>query len=40
MRNKEKYLRLIKSYRNRGHLQANLDPLGMMEHKTVEDLEY
>ena len=33
-----KVIRLIKSYRNRGHLQANLDPLGMMEHKTVEDL--
>ena len=33
-----KVIRLIKSYRNRGHLKANLDPLGMMEHKTVEDL--
>ena len=33
-----KVIKLIKSYRNRGHLTANLDPLGMMEHKTVEDL--
>jgi len=33
-----KVIKLIKSYRNRGHLQATLDPLGMMEHKTVEDL--
>ena len=33
-----KVIKLIKSYRNRGHLQATLDPLEMMEHKTVEDL--
>ena len=29
---------LIRSYRQRGHLIANLDPLGMMERKYLEDL--
>ena len=33
-----KVIRLIQSYRNRGHLKANLDPLGMMERRLVEDL--
>ena len=33
-----KVIRLIQSYRNRGHLKANLDPLGMMERRIVEDL--
>ena len=31
-------IRLIQSYRNRGHLKAKLDPLGMMERRLVEDL--
>ena len=31
-------IRLIQSYRNRGHLKADLDPLGMMERRLVEDL--
>ena len=31
-------VRLIQSYRNRGHLKAKLDPLGMMERRLVEDL--
>ena len=34
-----KVIRLIQSYRNRGHLKANLDPLGMMERRFVEDLD-
>ena len=33
-----KLIRLIQSYRNRGHLKAKLDPLGMMERRLVEDL--
>ena len=33
-----KVVRLIQSYRNRGHLKAKLDPLGMMERRLVEDL--
>ena len=33
-----KVVRLIQSYRNRGHLKAKLDPLGMMERRFVEDL--
>ena len=34
-----KVIRLIQSYRNRGHLKAKLDPLGMMERRFVEDLD-
>ena len=34
-----KVIRLIQSYRNRGHLKANLDPLGMMERRIIEDLD-
>ena len=34
-----KVIRLIQSYRNRGHLKAKLDPLGMMERRVVEDLD-
>ena len=33
-----KVVRLIQSYRNRGHLKAKLDPLGLMERRLVEDL--
>ena len=33
-----KVVRLIQSYRNRGHLKAKLDPLGMMERREIEDL--
>ena len=33
-----KVIRLIQSYRNRGHLKAKLDPLGMMDRRFVEDL--
>ena len=33
-----KVIRLIQSYRNRGHLKAQLDPLGMMERREIEDL--
>ena len=33
-----KVIRLIQSYRNRGHLKAKLDPLGMMERRVIEDL--
>ena len=33
-----KVVRLIQAYRNRGHLKAKLDPLGMMERRLVEDL--
>ena len=32
-------IRLIQSYRNRGHQRANLDPLGMMERNIIEDLD-
>ena len=33
-----KGIALIRAYRIRGHLIANLDPLGMMERKYLEDL--
>ena len=33
-----KVIRLIQAYRNRGHLNAKLDPLGMMERPYIEDL--
>ena len=33
-----KVIRLIEAYRNRGHLNAKLDPLGMMERPSIEDL--
>ena len=33
-----KVIRLIQSYRNRGHQQANLDPLGLMIREKIEDL--
>ena len=33
-----KVIRLIQSYRNRGHLKAKLDPLDMMERRVIEDL--
>ncbi len=33
-----KAIALIRAYRTRGHLIANLDPLGMMERKYLEDL--
>ena len=33
-----KVIRLIQAYRNRGHLNAKLDPLGMMERPSIEDL--
>ena len=33
-----KVIRLIQSYRNRGHLKAKLDPLGMMERRVIEYL--
>ena len=33
-----KVIRLIQAYRNRGHLLATLDPLGLMERDKVEDL--
>ena len=34
-----KVIRLIQSYRNRGHQQAHLDPLEMMERNPIEDLD-
>jgi len=34
-----KVIRLIQSYRNRGHLKASLDPLGLMERSAIEDLD-
>ena len=34
-----KVVRLIQSYRNRGHQQAHLDPLEMMERNSIEDLD-
>ncbi len=34
-----KVIRLIQAYRNRGHQEANLDPLGMMDRKIIEDLQ-
>ena len=33
-----KVVRLIQAYRNRGHLNANLDPLSMMHRPNAEDL--
>jgi len=33
-----KAIALIRAYRIRGHLNANLDPLGMMERKHLKDL--
>ena len=34
-----KVIKLIQSYRNRGHYKSNLDPLGMMEKRHIEDLD-
>ena len=34
-----KVIKLIQSYRNRGHYKSNLDPLGMMERRYIEDLD-
>ena len=34
-----KVIRLIQSYRNRGHQKANLDPLGIMDRAEIEDLD-
>ncbi|MDA9805661.1 thiamine pyrophosphate-dependent enzyme, partial [Gammaproteobacteria bacterium] len=34
-----KVIRLIQAYRNRGHQEATLDPLGMMERNPIEDLK-
>mgnify|MGYP001205247671 CR=1 FL=1 len=34
-----KVLQLINAYRFRGHQQANLDPLGLMQRKAIADLE-
>jgi 2-oxoglutarate dehydrogenase E1 component len=33
-----KVIRLIQAYRNRGHQEAKLDPLGMMDRNIIEDL--
>ena len=33
-----KVIRLIQSYRNRGHLLASLDPLGLMKRDKIDDL--
>jgi len=33
-----KVIRLIQAYRNRGHQEATLDPLGIMERNPIEDL--
>ena len=33
-----KVIRLIQSYRNRGHQEAKLDPLNMMDRNEIEDL--
>ena len=33
-----KVIRLIQAYRNRGHLLATLDPLGLMERDKIDDL--
>ncbi|WP_272993631.1 2-oxoglutarate dehydrogenase E1 component [Porticoccus hydrocarbonoclasticus] len=38
-RKQVKVLHLISSYRNRGHQQASLDPLGIMKRETVPDLQ-
>ena len=32
-------IRLIQAYRNRGHQEAKLDPLGMMDRNPIEDLK-
>ena len=34
-----KVIRLIQSFRNRGHQKANLDPLGIMDRAEIEDLD-
>ena len=34
-----KVIRLIQSYRNRGHQEATLDPLNMMDRNPIEDLK-
>ena len=34
-----KVIRLIQSFRNRGHQKANLDPLGIMDRVDIEDLD-
>ena len=34
-----KAIALMRAYRTRGHLIANLDPLGMMERKYLEELK-
>jgi len=34
-----KVIRLIQAYRNRGHQEAKLDPLGMMDRQVIEDLD-
>ena len=34
-----KVIRLIQAYRNRGHQEANLDPLGIIERDIIEDLK-
>ena len=34
-----KVIRLIQSYRNRGHQEATLDPLDMMDRNSIEDLK-
>jgi 2-oxoglutarate dehydrogenase E1 component len=34
-----KVIRLIQSYRNRGHQKASLDPLGIMDRAEIEDLD-
>ncbi len=34
-----KVIRLIQAYRNRGHQEAKLDPLGMMDRRSIEDLD-
>src|SRR5690554_1892437 len=38
-RKQVKVLQLISSYRFRGHLKAQLDPLGLMEREQIPDLE-
>ncbi|WP_461519811.1 2-oxoglutarate dehydrogenase E1 component [Porticoccus sp.] len=38
-RKQVKVLQLISSYRNRGHQQASLDPLGLMKREQVPDLQ-
>jgi 2-oxoglutarate dehydrogenase E1 component len=36
---KGKVIRLIQAYRNRGHQEATLDPLGIMQRDQIEDLK-